>query len=498
MTPGWTIRRAWVWLAPMAVLVAMSLPGFAGPRWPVDTGWYAGIALQIYRDGHWWTLHAGELPYFNKPPLGFWFHGFALWLLGGELWVIRASMLLAAAACVGLTAQIANRLAGRWAGCCSGLVLAATVEFSRNTDRFRLDYLHTVFILLALLAVVYAAGNDRRSRTLWLPVGLAIGLALMTKPIAALLILPVAALWLLWIGQPRRARQLIPAVGVALLVAGAWHMGMYLEHGRDFTAVYFQSQAFDRAIGLDFAPEPSWWYARHLGQTYWPWLVTLVLSVVAFARGRTHDRHRPLMMLALLFAALGVLGLSAFADKREHYLFPIYPAMAWMSGVWIASVLTPQARRFLLARWPSMAATALSLSLVLTLAVKPRFTPSQKLPWHELYAFIASARKDGLHEIWNGQLSYQDAAMVYTKTGLWPRATQWPDGRLTLPPPGAMVIYADAGETRPPNAAIRNGYWWDRIVVIAWPDELPPGWSLGDPAGDRPVRGQSVLGASPP
>ena len=66
-----------------------------------------------------------------------------------------------------------------------------------------------------------------------------------------------------------------------------------------------------------------------------------------------------------------------------------------------------------------------------------------------------------------------------------------PDGSTRVPPPGALVIYGDAGETRPPNTEMKTGWWWERIVLLEWPDQLTEAWSIGDPAGDRPVRDQT-------
>jgi 4-amino-4-deoxy-L-arabinose transferase-like glycosyltransferase len=79
--------------------------------------------------------------------------------------------------------------------------------------------------------------------------GVPLGLALMTKPLMGFLVVPLAAGWLVWIGQARWAWKLIGAAVVAVLVAAPWHVSMIALHGREFLAQYFGAEIAERAAG---------------------------------------------------------------------------------------------------------------------------------------------------------------------------------------------------------------------------------------------------------
>lgn len=454
-----------VWVIPVILLVAACLPWLFGGRWGVDTGWYAGISLQAYNEGDFWSLRAGDRPFFNKPPLAFWVHGAFMKVLGADLWVIRLPGVIAAAGCVALTALIARRLSGPGTGLLAGVAMATTAEFFRLTDRFRLDFLLLLFLLLAVWLVVI--GFQRGRGRLVLLSGVPIGLALLVKPILALYAFPVLGLWLVLAGRGRLAWWLIPAAAASLLVAGPWHLSMVATHGSAFADEYFGRQSFERARGTLFGAEPWWYYLGYLGRNYWPWMLGLALCLVQFYR-RPALARRPGLLLAIIWAGAWLAALSLFADKKKQYLLPVYPALSWMAASAVAraapGLAMPRARHAM----ATITAAALLVSVLVTAFVIPRTRRPMAPEWEDLYAFL---REQGVREVWNGGIYYTDAGMIYVRTGMWPRNTELPGNKRRDPPPGALVLY-DTENRAPPGGdeLFRSG----KLVAVRTP--------AGDPA----------------
>lgn len=441
--PSRPLRRA-AWAVPPALFVALCLPYLADERWKGDAGWYGAIARRAVHEGHWWTLWAADRPYFNKPPLGFWVHGAFLEVLGPSAWAGRAPTVLAGAAAVALTGAIARRLFGPTASLFSGVALAGTIGFASLADRLRLDFLLLALMLAAVWCVVSGAMDRRR----WLVAlaGVPLGLALLVKPLVALLAAPILLVWLLLAGRARMAPWLGLGVGVAVAVAAPWHVSMATLHGEAFTSEYFVRQSLERGLSSRFGEEPWWWYLGYLGRHHWPWLPAVGLGVWAVLAGRVGPGRRDGAVLALLWAGVWLVALSLFADKRKQYLLPVYPGLAWAAALGIVAVL-PAAWARALPVWAGrFGVGAVAVSALATLLVVPRTRTPAAPEWGELHGFIGAL---GGEELWDGGLHYGDAGALYLNTGVWPRPR---DGAAGAEPAGALVVY-DLARTAPPAEA---------------------------------------------
>lgn len=454
-----------LYLLPIALLLCLTLPHLGQGEFSVDTGWYSAIALQAWRDaahghpGALWSLMGigGQdgVPYFNKPPLAFWVHGFFLWAIGPTLFAARLPSVLAAAGCVTLTVATARRAAGPKVALLSGIVLATTPEFAHHARSFSLDMWNTLFLLggLYFAAAAVRAQSPRRM----LLAGLPIGLSLMTKPLLGLLALPMIALWLVVLSARRRDLQplrrwmagLFGASLIAIAVAAPWHVSMVLLHGDTFTNQYFGKEIAGRAAGqiagLNRDAHQYEYYLRELTSRGWPWLATAALAALAIARRQRMGSRPGLASLAIVWALAWLALLTIFPDKRPRYLLPVYPAGAWLSGLWLAHAAPrwlARGRRWM-ERWsgPLLAAAAL------VIAVLPiRFEKPPAPQWTGLFSFLDGhgfrTPAKGQCEIWQGAFVGARAARVYLEYGRWPNPTHDNAGELIAhPPEGAFILY---------------------------------------------------------
>lgn len=470
-------------------LLALAWRGLIGARWHTDTGWYAAIATEILRRGDWWTLHADGAVFTRKPPLAFWIHAAAFDTLGVNPLTLQVPTLIFAALCVVLTAAVALKLAGPRAALWSALAVGATVEFARTTDRIRLDYPHLCFMLAAVLAVALIRPASRRSppqAALAAAAGIAIGAALLTKPIFSIYTLPVLAGWMLWTRRRHLVPWLLLAGGAAVLVAAPWHAAMLNTHS-GFAASYFGYESAERAVTGTNHVQPWWWYLRFLAVVGWPWLAIIVLAVWrhlhnpqqhptqlkaedrtphAGAAETTPQPAKDLFRLAVVWIAAWLVALSVFADKRSGYALVLYPGLAWLTA-W-AVITTPwrgwlhDTLAFIERRALPLAAAALAAALALTPLLAATLRPAPE-GWHDL---VATLRTQTAQPHAARGFDYNDRAMLAALAGPWlPDEHQKDAAQVVLidlrhaqPEPNERVIwnqgdFALAQRLRPPPEA---------------------------------------------
>jgi 4-amino-4-deoxy-L-arabinose transferase-like glycosyltransferase len=442
------------WALPAVLLLCVTLPHLGQGDFRGDAGWYSAIGLQAWRTGSLWTLFAepGE-HYFNKPPVAFWVYGLALWALGPSVWAARLPSILAALLCTLLTVAIVRRFCGLRTAMIAGAILALTVEFFRRTREVSLDLWQLVFLLAALWCIAAAVARGR-PRLVWLA-GLPLGLALLTKPLVGLVFIPVVALWLV---LSRERRHLLPLAGaglVAVAVAAPWHISMHLLHPGEFAARYFGAEIAERAKGHLQAghkrPPPVWYYLAAIGGRYWPWLAFVLLSGLAWARGRGAWRDARGARLALVWTLAWLAALTIYADRRDRYAIVLYPALAWLAALWLshAGGAAARVRRAVLRGIGPVAvvgAAALALAPV-------RLQAPPDPHWQELFAAMRGplSQEDGsAPDLYEGGTGGAQEARLYLEFGRWPIQTQDASGRIIArPAAGSLILYHHRGGLAP-------------------------------------------------
>ncbi len=480
-----------VYLLPVALIVAMGLLRMFSGTYKVDTALYAGVGLHMFREGTFWTPMAGDLPYFNKPPLVMWIHGFFLSMLGVELWTIRLPQLIAAAGCVLMSTLIARTLSGPKVGMLTGLILAISYPMWIHLHRVVLDYWLVFFMLSAVWMCM--VGALRRLEGWIILAGVPVGLAMLCKPLFPILTLPIMGAWMALVGHRKVAAWVGVAMGLALLVALPWHLSMMATHQDVFLDQYFGREVFERGAGDGEFPSEAWWkYAGIVAVQFMPWTIALAGGVwviarrIVASRGRCvlegstypdappealpsdHSKLRPdlylqadeelpieqrpravlsrewqAIALCVVWSVLWLVLLSAFfADKRDRYMMHVWPMLAWIAALWIAH-WAPIWIRNTDSRWYGRvvgAAFALGVLGAATAAIPQDPTQAK---WRSLYRWLESQRMSGhAPEVWNGSLQPYEAGQLYLDAGVWPSAVWRGKGEPPrIPPEDAIVIF---------------------------------------------------------
>lgn len=480
-----------VYLLPVALVVAMGLFRLFSGTYKVDTALYAGVGLHMFREGTFWTPMAGDLPYFNKPPLVMWIHGFFLSMLGVELWTIRLPQLIAAAGCVLMSTLIARTLSGPKVGMLTGLILAVSYPIWIHLHRVVLDYWLVFFTLSAVWMCM--VGALKRLEAWIILAGVPVGLAMLCKPLFPILTLPIMGLWMLLVGHRKASAWVGVAMGLALLVALPWHLSMMATHQDVFLDQYFGREVFDRGSGAGAFPAEAWW--KYLGIVvvqFMPWTIALAGGLwvigkrLVGSRGRcvlegstypdappaptptdhsklradlylpaeeewaTLDQPKAVLSrqwqaiaLCVVWSVLWLVLLSAFfADKRDRYMMHVWPMLAWIAALWLVH-WAPIAIRNIDSRWYGRAVGAIFVLGVLAAATSAIPQDPTEAKWRSLYRWLESQRMTGhAPEVWHGSLQPYEAGQVYLDAGVWPSAI-WHGGAQAprIPPEDAIVIF---------------------------------------------------------
>ena len=390
------LKRSWrfrwregsLWLLPCLVLLMTTLPHLEQGDFRRDTGRYAAVGLSMWQDASLWRPQLNpETPYFDKPPLALWIHGWFLKVFGVHLAAARAPSILAALGVVSLTVSTAARIGTRTEALASGLILALTYEFFRRTREISLDLWQLLFLMLSVYLVVSAAKLGRKP--LLVLAGLPLGLALLCKPLQALATLPVLGLWLAWLGRPGWWKWLlVGTLPVAVLVALPWHLLMWWQFGEAFLNQYFFQETVNRFKGLN-TPGPIYFYLHILAQVYWPWVLLVAYAFYVRLRRQEAARrpNRDLVLLGGSWFAYVLLLLTLFPSKQVNYSMPLFPMLSWVAGAGACRLPWMGLRRWRQHRFAGLAPAAVLVLAASSLA-PVRFQKPPDPDWQALFTWL--------------------------------------------------------------------------------------------------------------
>ncbi len=354
--------------APLAWMLALWAVIFAGsiaapPLLDDADATHAQAAQAMLRTGDWVTLHVDGIRYLEKAPLPYWIAAVSLRAFGNNAVAIHLPLALAVLGLALLSYAWARRAFGERAGLYAGVFLLTSAGVFLFTRMFIPEALLSLllgFALYAMLRALEPAASSRWAYALWV----ALALAVLTKGFVALVFFFGAALvFLIWSGQARRWRDLVPfgAVMLGLAIAAPWHILAGLRNtagadGHGFFWFYFINEHVLRFLGRrlphDYNKLPAALYwSLHLVWLF-PWSLFAPAALLQAWRARNArlalqdmgaDGERisrlqlarrgrlrvagsfgvQTVMLLGVFAAL-VLVFFSLSTNQEYYTFPVY------------------------------------------------------------------------------------------------------------------------------------------------------------------------------
>jgi 4-amino-4-deoxy-L-arabinose transferase-like glycosyltransferase len=295
--------------------------------------------------GDWVTPRLDGVPYYEKPPLGYWIVAACEKALGPSEWSVRLAPALFSLGGILAAYACARRMYGRDAGFWTAVVLGTSLQYLSMGHLVSLDTPLSVLMSATLFCFILGVRERPGARRRMLFYGLysSAALATLTKGLEGFLVTgAVMFLWLMVFGQWRRLRPMHLPSGFALFlaIAAPWHLLVSARNPgwAHFYFVYEHWQRFtDKGHGRY---EPFWFFVAIGILGLFPWTGFLWSSLRdALAGGWPRRKENAEAWFFVTWAGFVLLFFSASQSKLVNYILPLFPPLAVLIGRWLAAVL---------------------------------------------------------------------------------------------------------------------------------------------------------------
>lgn len=385
-------------LRPQLVLAAVASLAFfvnlGGTHlWDVDEAIFSQAAKEMYQRGDAVTPYFNGQVFPDKPGLMYWAMMLGFEMFGTNELAARFFSAVFGVASVLVTYRIGRLIFSPSAAFWAGIVLATCLNFTLIARAATPDSYLTFFSALAMLAFVSGTaksrpmsgeGNERNapwagqtrfepSWLSWCGVYAVMGLGVLTKgPIGV--VLPTASIglfllvmrakeataahepgvrgalvaagnWLWRVFHPLHVIKTIwsmrplTAVAMVLLVAGPWYTMVGMATDGEWLVGFFGVHNLGRfSHAMDDHSGPIFYYLIAIAVGFFPWSVWASPTILQLRR-HFAARHpwRPGYVLVLSWMAVWVGFFSIASTKLPSYIIPAYPAIALVTGAFVAS-----------------------------------------------------------------------------------------------------------------------------------------------------------------
>ncbi len=288
----------------------------------------------MLHNGHWFVPYFNGELYVNKPPLYFWLIALTSIPVGDvTAFTMRLPSALSALGTVLVVYFLGKRLFGARTGLIAGLILASSPGFHKYACVGKLESPLSLFITASIAAFYFGltASSNKRRYFLW--AWFMMGLAVQTKGLGVVLIVPVILLYLISRRELHRVWETKPILGGFVLLAtmAVWFLPGYLSGGPEY--IHGLIEHFSYHVGKGPKSMKPFYYLTESFVGTLPW--SLVLPGVFFylRRGGADEKHREgLRFAATWFLAMWIV-FSLIMAKRSRYILPMYPAIALAAAV---------------------------------------------------------------------------------------------------------------------------------------------------------------------
>lgn len=318
-------------------------------------------------------------PRLQKPPLGYWLAAAGYVLTGntsegaGRLYSAAAGS-LTVLLLFGYASFAGRPQAGFWAA----LILATSRLWLRHSRVAETDVLLSLAITAGLLALVIAFDQvSRARRRIWLLAGwAAIAVAFMAKGPAGLFLPLVTAVVCGLVQRGRTSlKVLFNPLGLLLfaMIVAPWFFLVVLRE--NVAARVFWNEIAVVASGSSHGyslPYSAVYYLLRVWPDFGPWSLLLPLAGPAAIRAFRADS---LVRFSVLWIAAMFCQLEIVASRQPHYLLPVFPGLALLTGWWLAERAQPIWRRLVAWLLPVPIAVSLFLAFGGDRKVQPEHFP---------------------------------------------------------------------------------------------------------------------------
>lgn len=298
---------------------------------------------EMVSSGDWLLPHLNGELYLTKPPLLYWISSaFALVLGGVSEWTLRLPSAFAAVTVLTMAYRYTLKQSGQWAALFSVQLLVANLGFAMLGRRAEIEMLLTALCvgsLLSALKYIQDASDQLPANKNWIYLSyFLLALALMTKgPLVLLFVTLPLIIAAIYSKNPHVKAVLLSWQGwlIFFVVGLAWYASVTWKLGFDIWGEVIRRDMLEKMQGGESSAKPL---LSYLG---WIAVDSMLLIGLFFVRFKDFYRNQikqPHQLVLLLSIILPLLVFSLFSNKHAKYLLPIYPLIAILLAMKLASI----------------------------------------------------------------------------------------------------------------------------------------------------------------
>ena len=328
---------------------------------------YAGLSKSIAENGNWLAPHFAptfDNQYFDHPPFFLWYQAGFFKLFGASWTTSRISNSILSLAVIAILFSLVRReTQDRWWTFYAGIILALTPPFIKTSNFPNLDCALTLFISISF-ACAYIS-SIRGGYRWWIITGISFGISALLKGPPAAVVPAGIVVYLLMAGKIRQLLHPAPWIGLFLGMSMfcIWPLLLaYNGHWEGFLEWYNRQIVGTVVEGRGEARIQPFFYARYLFKTTGPWFPLAIFGAWKLWKNRKEDT---LGVLFLAWLLVVLVPFSLVRHKYNHYLLPLYPALAGLAAYPLARA--PESFR----RWSAYSIRPLAVIAVVVFLVFP-------------------------------------------------------------------------------------------------------------------------------
>ena len=356
-----------------------------------DEGRYAEISREMAVSGDFVTPRLNGIKYFEKPPLQYWATATAYQVFGENEWTARIWPGITGFLSVLLAFFTAGRLFGPRAGLLAGATLGSCLFVVLMGHFNALDMGLSFFLQLALSGLLLAnrrQAQPAEQRRWMLVVWAALAAAMLSKGLVALVLCGATLVLYSLLTRdlsPWRRLELIRGIPLFLLLAAPWFVAVSLANP-EFFHFFFIHEHFERFLSSGHRrTQPGWFFIAVLLLGALPWTLMMLQGWLGAWWRERESGFQPQRLLAV-WAFVIIAFFSASSSKLPSYILPMAPALAMLTGVWLARA----ERRVLLPHLAIIVVLALA-ALYLSPRIVDRADADTTIEMMQAYAVWAEA-----------------------------------------------------------------------------------------------------------
>lgn len=386
-----TSRHDWlIDMICLAVIVSVFYLLWLGsyPLFTPDEGRYSEVAREMVASGDYITPRVDGVAFLDKPILYYWLQATAIHFFGVKEWALRLFPALLGVLGSLITYLCGRRLFDRRTGLLSAIILATTPLYFGCAHYANLDLEVAVFISSTLLFFITGVQSEGRSRSAFLIAAyVCAALAFLTKGMIGIAFPSlIAGSWivLLWRWDLLKKIHLLAGITLFILLVLPWYM-LVQKANPEFLHYFFVTQQVTRFLSAGEFNNKSafWFYLPVVLVGFFPWTIFLFQALrQSLANVWRARKQHPTELFLLLWLTIILVFFSIPHSKIIGYILPVFPALALLTGRYLALAWENAAQKSLrisIANFVIIALLMAALLLALPhyhwLDLAPGFTP---------------------------------------------------------------------------------------------------------------------------